>query len=318
MVRVLISVWIGACSLALSSPDASAEVVFDATVDRDTLTVGDPVRLSLRIRREPGDAAVLLQNEGFLAPFEVRRQVPSAVREMSEGRVEESLAFELAVYQVGVIEVPSLVLQVRTAEGDSGLIISDPIPVIVRSVKPAEMMDIRDVKPPVDIEAGIPGWFWFAVAVLVAVAAGTLWYWKRRSRKPKVEPPPPPIVWPDEVAKILRMQLVEKGAFKRYYSLLSEVMRRYLEVRVQVDAMECTTSELVQDLRRVSIGEAEVLALEVLLSEADLVKFAKLRPRDEVATKAAETVLDLMRRLDAQRRESDDENVNSAPAEATA
>ena len=318
MVRVLISVWIGACSLALSSPDASAEVVFDATVDRDTLTVGDPVRLSLRIRREPGDAVVLLQNEGFLAPFEVRRQVPSAVREMSEGRVEESLAFELAVYQVGVIEVPSLVLQVRTAEGDSGLIISDPIPVIVRSVKPAEMMDIRDVKPPVDIEAGIPGWFWFAVAVLVAVAAGTLWYWKRRSRKPKVEPPPPPIVWPDEVAKILRMQLVEKGAFKRYYSLLSEVMRRYLEVRVQVDAMECTTSELVQDLRRVSIGEAEVLALEVLLSEADLVKFAKLRPRDEVATKAAETVLDLMRRLDAQRRESDDENVNSAPAEATA
>ncbi len=318
MVRVLISVWIGACSLAMSAPDASAEVVFDATVNRDTLTVGDPVLLSLRISREPGDAAVLLQNEGFLAPFEVRRQVPPAVREMSDGRLEENLAFELAVYQVGVIEVPSLVLHVRTTQGDSGLITSDPIPVIVRSVKPAEMMDIRDVKPPVDIEAGIPGWFWFAVAVLVGVAAGTLWYWKRRIRKPKVEPPPPPIVWPDEVAKILRMQLVEKGAFKRYYSLLSEVMRRYLEVRVQVDAMECTTSELVQDLRRVSIGEAEVLALEVLLSEADLVKFAKLRPRDEVATKAAETVLDLMRRLDAQRRESDDENVNSAPAEATA
>ena len=127
-----------------------------------------------------------------------------------------------------------------------------------------------------------------------------------------------PIVWPDEVAKILRMQLVEKGAIKRYYSLLSEVMRRYLEDRVRVDAMECTTSELVLDLRRVSIREAEVLALEGLLSEADLVKFAKLRPRDEVATKTAETVLDLMRRLDAQRRVSDDDNVNSAPAEATA
>ena len=60
------------------------------------------------------------------------------------------------------------------------------------------------------------------------------------------------------------------------------------------------------------------MALEGLLSEADLVKFAKLRPRDEVATKTAETVLDLMRRLDAQRRVSDDDNVNSAPAEATA
>jgi hypothetical protein len=318
MVRVLISLWIGACSLAMSAPGASAEVVFDATVNRDTLTVGDPVLLSLRIRREPGDAAVLLQSEGFLAPFEVRRQVPPAVRETSDGRIEETLALELAVYRVGAIEVPSLVLQVRTSEGDSGLIASEPISVLVRSVKPAEMTDIRDVKPPVDIEAEIPGWLWFAAAILVGIAAGTLWYLKRRRRKPEVEPPPPPIVWPDEVAKILRMQLVEKGAFKRYYSLLSEVMRRYLEVRVQVDAMECTTSELVQDLRRVPIGEVELMALEGLLSEADLVKFAKLRPRDEVATKAAETVLDLMRRLDAQRRESDDENVNSAPAEATA
>ena len=317
MVRVLISVWIGACGLALSSPDTGAEVAFDARVNRDTLTVGDPVLLGLRIRRETGDVAVLMQNEGFLAPFEVRRQVPPAVREMSDGRVEETLAFELAVYRVGVIEVPSLVLQVRTAEGDSGLITSEPIPVLVRSVKPAEMTDIRDVKPPVDIEARIPGWLWFAVAVLAGVVAGTLWYWNRRRRKPEVEPPPP-IVWPDEVAKILRMRLLEKGAFKRYYSLLSEVMRRYLEDRVRVDAMECTTSELVQDLRRVSIGEAEVAALEGLLSEADLVKFAKLRPRDEVATKAAETVLDLMRRLDEQRRQSEDDAVNAAPAEATA
>ena len=164
------------------------------------------------------------------------------------------------MYQVGVIEVPSLVLHVRTTQGDSGLITSDPIPVIVRSVKPAEMMDIRDVKPPIDIEARNTG--------LVLVRRGRFG-WRRGgntvvlgsggSRKPEVEPPPPPIVWPDEVAKILRMQLVEKGAIKRYYSLLSEVMRRYLQDRVRVDAMECTTSELVLDLRRVSIREAEVL-----------------------------------------------------------
>ncbi len=316
MVRVLISVWIGSCILALTYPDASAEVVFDATVNRDTLTVGDPVLLSLRISRESGDAAVLLQNDGFLAPFEVRRQAPPAVREMPDGRVEEILEYELAAYQVGVLEVPSLVLQVRTTEGDSGLVTSEPIPVVVRSVKPADMTDIRDVKPPVDIEARIPVWLWFALAGLVVVLAVLLWYWKRRRRKPDVEQPPEPIVWPDEVAKILRMQLVEKGAFKRYYSLLSEVMRRYLEERVRVDAMECTTSELVQDLMRVSVGEDEVRALERWLSEADLVKFAKLRPRDEVATKAAETVLDLMRRLDGQRGLSDEDTGKASPAEA--
>ena len=317
MARVLISVWIAACGLLVSSPGARAEVLFDAAVNRDTLTVGDPVLLNVRVLREAGDAVALMQDEGFLAPFEVRRRVPPAVRETPDGRVEETLAFELAVYRPGAVEVPSLVLQVRTAEGDSGLITTVPIPVVVRSVRPSGMTDIRDVKPPVDIDASIPAWFWIALAVLIGLVAALIWYWNRRRRKPGVDPPRPPVVWPDEVAKILRMGLVEKGALKRYYSLLSEVMRRYLEDRVRVDAMECTTHELVRDLRRVPVGEAEVSALERLLSEADLVKFAKLRPRDDVALKAADSVLDLMRRMDEQVQAGEDDSVIAAPAEAT-
>ena len=317
MARVLISVWLGACGLVAPLSDTDAEVLFDATVNRDTLTLGDPVLLNLRIRREPGDAVALVQSEDFLAPFEVRRQAPPTVREVPGNGVEETLAFELAVYRLGVIEVPSLVLQVRTAGGDSGLITSEPIPVVVRSVMPAGTSDIRDVKPPVDIEARIPEWFWFAVAALAGLVAAAIWFWRRRRRKPTVELPAPPIHWPDEVRKILRMQLLAKGEYKRYYSLLSEIMRRYLEDCVRVDAMERTTYELVRDLERVPVRKAELSALEGLLSEADLVKFAKLQPQDDVAAKAADGVLDLMRRLDAQHRPGNDETVNAAPAEAT-
>ena len=191
MARVLISVWIAAFGLSISSPGARAEVLFDAAVNRDTLTVGDPVLLSVRILREPGDAVALMQDEGFLAPFEVRRRVPSEVRETPDGRVEETLAFELAVYRPGAVEVPSLVLQVRTAEGDSGLITTGPIPVVVRSVRPSGMTDIRDVKPPVDVDASIPAWFWIALAVMIGLVAALLWYWNRRRRKPGVDPPRP-------------------------------------------------------------------------------------------------------------------------------
>ena len=318
MARILISLWIGACGLAIPCVQAGAEVLFEATVNRDTLTVGDPVLLELRIGRESGDAVTLVRNEDFLAPFEVRRQAPPAVRETPGGGVEETWAFELAVYRPGAMEVPSLALQVRTAGGDSGLVASEPIPVVVRSVMPAGTSDIRDVKPPVDVKARIPTWFWFAAAALAALAVAAVWFWRRRRKRPAVDPPPPPIHWPDEVGKILRMRLLESGEHKRYYSLLSEVMRRFLEARVRVDAMERTTHELVRDLERAPVGNAEISALEDLLSEADLVKFAKLRPQDEVAAKAAEAVLDLMRRLDAQHRPADDETVSAPPADATA
>ncbi|MDE2998053.1 MAG: hypothetical protein OXU79_03125 [Gemmatimonadota bacterium] len=316
MVRVLISAWIGAWSLAAPLSGTAAGILFDATVDRDTLTLGDPVLLNLRIRRDPGDTVVLLQNEGFLAPFEVRRRMPPAVREAPGGGVEETLAYELAVYRLGVVEIPSLALLVRTAGGDSGLITSQPIPVVVRSVMPAGMSDIRDVKPPVDVEARIPRWFWFVVAALAGLAAAAIWFWRRRRNKPAVDPPPQ-IRWPDEVEKILRMRLLENGEYKRYYSLLSEAMRRYLEDRFRVDAMERTTHELVQDLERVPVGNAELSALDGLLSEADLVKFAKFRPPDDVAEDAAQAVLDLMRRLDAQHRNGEERTENAAPAAVT-
>lgn len=317
MARILISAWIGALSLAAPLSGTEAEILFDATVNRDTLTLGDPVLLSLRIRRESGDAVALLRNEDFLAPFAVRREAPPVVREAPGGGVEETLAFELAVYRLGAIDLPSLALQVRTAGGDSGLITSEPIPVVVRGVMPAGMSDIRDVKPPVDLEARIPAWFWFAVAALAGLVGAVIWFLLRRRRKPAFDPPRP-IHWPDEVRKILRMRLLENGEYKRYYSLLSEVLRKYLEDRFRVDAMERTTHELVLDLERAPVGKAELTALDGLLSEADLVKFAKLRPQDEVATKAAEAVLDLMRRLDAQHRPGDDRTENAAPAAVTA
>lgn len=317
MARILLSVWIGACGLAAPLSGTEAEILFDATVSRDTLTLGDPVLLNLRIRREPGDAVTLVQNEDFLAPFEVRRQVPPAVREAPGGGVEETLAFELAAYRLGVIEVPSMVLRVRTAGGDSGLITSEPIPLVVRGVMPAGMSDIRDVKPPVDVEARIPRWFWFVVAALAGLAAAAIWFWRRRRSKPSVDSPPP-IHWPDEVEKIRRMRLLENGEYKRYYSLLSEVMRRYLEDCIRVEAMERTTHELVHDLERVPVAKAELTALDGLLSEADLVKFAKFRPQEDAAEDAAEAVLDLMRRLDARHRPGEEHTENAAPVVVTA
>ncbi len=317
MGQILISLWIGACGMVISCVQASAEVLFEATVNRDTCTLGDPVLLKLRIRRGSEDAVALVQNEDFLAPFEVRRQMPPVVRQAPGGGVEETQAFELAVYRLGVIEVPSLVLRVRTAAGDSGLIASEPIPVVVRGVMPAGMSDIRDVKPPVDVEARIPAWFWFAVAALAGFVGAVIWFWRRRRSRPVVDPPPP-IHWPDEVRKILRMRLLENGEYKRYYSLLSEVMRRYLEDCIRVDAMERTTYELVHDLERVPVGKAELSALDGLLTEADLVKFAKFQPQHENAEDAAEAVLDLMRRLDAQHRPGDDRTENAAPVVVTA
>lgn len=288
-------------------------------MNRDTVTVGDPVTFRVRIRRQPEDRVELLSEGDFPGPFEVREQRPPGVRDLEDGRVEEVRDYVLAAYRVGAFEVPALLLRFRAAGGDTGSLASRPVPVVVRSVLGEGETDIRDVKPPVEMPARIPAWVWALAGLLALAAAALIWYLRRRKRRPAVPPPPAPADWPAEVEKIVRMGLVEKGAFKRYYTLLSEVARRYLEDRLEVEAMERTTFEVVRDLQATGLGEPEVGDLASFLAEADLVKFARFRPPKPAALQAAETVRALMGRIDAQRRARaapDERAAGKVPAEA--
>jgi len=71
------------------------------------------------------------------------------------------------------------------------------------------------------------------------------------------------------------MGLLDRGEHKQYYTLVVDVVRRYLEQRYGVAAMDRTTGELIGDFDTRGI---RVENLEDLLTSADLVKFAKFVP----------------------------------------
>ena len=292
-------VFAAAFCLLLEARPCPAGVSFHAEVNRDTITVGDPVAFRLQVRRQTGDRVEVLPEGGFPGPFEVREQRPPAVRQMDDGRVEETRDYVIAVYRTGEFEIPPLTLRFQTASGDTGRIASGSIPIVVQSVV-SEDSDIRDIKPPVEMPARIPIWVWIAGAALVLAVVGAIWYIIRRRRRPVEALPPPPVDWRAEVEKISRMGLLEKGDYKRYYTLLSEVTRRYLEARTGVEAMERTTFEIASGLHERLIRKARVAEVEGFLSEADLVKFARVRLPQETAAHAVQRVHDLIAHLDAE------------------
>ena len=86
------------------------------------------------------------------------------------------------------------------------------------------------------------------VAILIALL---LWILRRRKRPGETATvPPKPTDYIVEFKKIARMGLVERQAFLVYYTLLAETLRRFLEERVGVDAMERTTEEIAKARRR--------------------------------------------------------------------
>jgi hypothetical protein len=171
-------------------------------------------------------------------------------------------------------------------------VFSDSIKVEVNNIQvdtlKQKMYDIKDIA---QVESPLGTW-WIYILIFFAIGiAGYFIYQfiKKRQNQPKAEV----IVFksPIEKATTLLQQLEnkelwQKGEIKDYYSELTDIARNYIEEEIKIPAMESTTSELIDGLRKAAkqkklkLSNETVENLEKVLKQADLVKFAKVKPLD--------------------------------------
>ena len=99
-----------------------------------------------------------------------------------------------------------------------------------------------------------------------------------------------------ELARLKDQGYLEEKDFKSYYSGFSDVLRRYLERRFEIDALEKTTVEVVENLEKGPIEKDVLRAIREVLSQSDLVKFAKLVPSYDLAGELETLLLDAVER----------------------
>lgn len=125
--------------------------------------------------------------------------------------------------------------------------------------------------------------------ILIALLAGLIvWGFLRlikRFKKTKKETVVPVIIEPAhvtafrELEKLQAEMLWQKGETKKYYTRLTEIIRKYLEDRFHIDSLELTTSETLYALVQTGFKKDEPYnKLKSVLTGADLVKFAKYKP----------------------------------------
>ncbi|GAK49351.1 hypothetical protein U14_00573 [Candidatus Moduliflexus flocculans] len=123
--------------------------------------------------------------------------------------------------------------------------------------------------------------------VLFGVLIGLLYlkYRKPRSKQEMVVEPilPPGEVAHRELAEIEAMQLPIQGEFKQYYFLVSESVRKFLGAEYQFHVLERTTEEILQEIQNRDMPDGVKHEINLLLPEADMVKFAKYVPTVEQA-----------------------------------
>lgn len=241
-------------------------------IEPDTVTVGDPFRLTVRIRAPLGASIEFPTGPDSGAQVE-------SLDPLQEQQSPDTTALEvtgtwrLAAWDTGELPIRLRDVVVRL-DGRERRIPLSALTVHVRSVLPADTAQ-RIPKPQRDLfEFGRPWWHWL-LAILAALGIIGLfwWWWYRRSKRKKGEVEDPYADAEAEFERVARLGLVEAGERGRYVALMVEVLRTYLARRIPDAHPSLTTNELLISVRETKTVPVNRLAL--VLADADLVKFAR-------------------------------------------
>ena len=277
-------------SLAVLPGAAAAQLPnqsFELLPQRARATVGDTIPLQFRVRLDQGD----LLYDTIPQPVTA---LPDGVRLVSVERLhrapDRSLTGRAVIvfFRPGRQAVPVFGLPfMRGVKGlIRGTLASDSAFVEIVPVAPPGNPALKDIRETIDRPR--PDWWPVAGALAALGAAGVELLRRRQRPRAAVSTAPPASVpvstVPDPYERArARLQDIERsgavhGDVDRRYAAVVDTLRAYLDEAHGVPAPMRTTGELVstlpQSLTRAGLGAR----FATLLTEADLVKFARARP----------------------------------------
>ncbi len=272
--------------LLASSGEASAQEavrILSHNFNPATITIGDPVRLQLRIEADKNlhlylDPIDLSEHEHLEADKpQVKRIEPESPL---TGKTHYEVTYPLRAFAIGKHTLPPIAIKYTGADGDSGSIQTPAYLFEVRSVKPAGATEMKGIKGPRSVP---PNWFLYILAaalVIIAIGATIFFYRRRRAKPMDLQPEVLPQRQPHEIAyeqlsRIEGMNWVAQGEVKVYHTEISHVIRQYITARYHIPALELTTQELLDRLQPEDIPKDLV---RQFFSNCDWVKFARYNP----------------------------------------
>ncbi|MBQ21888.1 MAG: hypothetical protein CMD32_00580 [Flavobacteriales bacterium] len=124
------------------------------------------------------------------------------------------------------------------------------------------------------------------IIFIVGIVYALIIYRRKISEKKKMIPPFEKAI--KALKELEKREPIFQEEYKKYYSELTDVVRRYLEEEANIDALESTSDqlllklELYKDSGKLGLEESTIKNLKTVLNTADLVKFARAVPEKGV------------------------------------
>jgi hypothetical protein len=273
-----------------------------ASSDTSAYLVGDYIHYTIQIKADKNIAVTGPAVSDTLAGMElISQQTPR--KEEKNGKQIITYGYTFSKYDSSNVTVPPVPVYYNV-RGDSSAktITTNEVYFTVRPVKVDVKEDIKDVKEPIRIPLD---WKWIVFWILIAlIILGAAYYFYRRYRRRKAEYVPEKIVIKvpahitalNSLRALREKQLWQRGMVKEYHSEITGIIRRYFEDRFNLPALELTSGESVEELRKRRGTETIIEDTQDFLTNADLVKFAKYQPLASVNEEMMKQAEDIVKK----------------------
>jgi hypothetical protein len=275
--------------ISIISFSVGQEVKITSSFDSTKIFIGDQIKFTITIDK-PSDLklAIPVFKDTLCKNIEIISGPKTDSTTIQNGRIKVIQKYLITSFDSGRYQVSPVFAETRN-EGGIKRFFSDYSMLEVMRVKiappdtTAKIFDIiKPYKAPITIGEILP---WILIATLIGVIT---WLVIRLLRKLKKSETGTGTYIPQEPAHVIAFrklerlkndQLWQKGETKKYYTMLTEILRQYLENRFRVFSLELTTSETLEALIKTGFKKnGSYNDLKTVLTGADLVKFAKYNP----------------------------------------
>ena len=281
---------------------SAGNIMVSAKLDSAKMLMGNVNTLRLEVvqdRNVRGHFPLLqsIGERGYATMLNDTIEVGSTLKidttEVGSGRIQINYQVPVQVFDSGMYKLP----EIAFVDGrDTAW--TKPLMLSVEPVKVKADDEISPLTPPADPENPsifdkLPDWlyyWWWVILLALALIAGGIWAWKKFRKEGTILPAkpqqPPHVIALERLRRLKNRNLWQTGQEKEFYTLLTEILRSYLDARFGIRAMEMTSREIMEKLAEDPSMRENRGRMRQILDMADFVKFAMVRPLPDDNVKA--------------------------------
>lgn len=276
---VLVFVLLAGSASPADPPDISV------SVDKQSITLGDPVDYTLTIRYDTTLRLISPAIGAALGNLTVLKDSTEADGTIVDGRKLYKRRVRVTAFDTGEQWASSLSGELIDSNGVSTAWQTDSLSLTVQSLLgdlDPDSVDIQGLKA--QYEVPVATWLWWTISALIIIAAGVAYWFLRRRRRIEEEAGAPPIpAWESALGslQIMREEIDPAADGGRmWYFRLSEILRRYLDGRYGWESIEETTTETIRRLPNAPFDGGHRERVKDFFHQADRVRYAKMAAKE--------------------------------------